>query len=295
MSEKVILFGASTLGKVALEFLQRTDMGYEIIAFCDNDNRKWGTEFCGVPVISPDQLAGYDCQIIITSQYDTEIIKQLFGLGIFRFSVFFHNQGQEMGEKERYQIRKYDYNGVDLNRVNNRIVLRSVSNSGSNTFALYKLMPVDMCEQYEVELVSDQERDEQYYYYLITSKAVILTYPSAIDPSQINIQLWHGFPLKGMSYMSKSGDPGVEQNHLNWSKLDVIASYSQFYTTLMNACYGVSWRKYVVTGMPRNDFLFKADGRKILASILKQDFRGKKILFYMPTFRSIPVLKSNEL
>lgn len=285
MSEKVILFGASTLGKVALEFLQGTDKGYGDIAFCDNDSRKWGTEFYGVPVISPDQLVGYDCQIIITSQYDTEIIKQLFGLGIFRFSVFFHNQGQEMGEKERYQIRKYDYNGVDLNRVNNRIVLRSVSNSGSNTLSLYKLMPDKMIEQYEVKLVSDQERDEQYYYYLITSKAVILTYPSAIDPSQINIQLWHGFPLKGMSYMSKSEGPGVEQNHLNWSKLDVIASYSQFYNTLMNACYGVSWKKYVVTGMPRNDFLFRSDGRKTLTSILKQDFRGKKILFYMPTFR----------
>ncbi len=285
MGEKAILFGASTLGKVALEYIQETDEGYEVVAFCDNDSRKWGTKFFGVPVIAPEQLVGYNCQIIITSQYDTEIVKQLFGLGIYRFSVFFPSRGQEIKGKDGYQIRKYDYHGVDLKRVNNKIVLRTVSNSGSNTLALYKLMPAEIFKKYQVELISDQERDDKYYYNLITSKAVVFTYPSAIDPSQINIQLWHGFPLKGMSYMSKSEGPGVEQNHLNWSKLDVIASYSQFYTTLMNACYGVSWRKYVVTGMPRNDFLFKADGRKILASILKQDFRGKKILFYMPTFR----------
>lgn len=123
-------------------------------------------------------------------------------------------------------------------------------------------MPAEIFKKYQVELISDQERDDKYYYNLITSKAVVFTYPSAIDPSQINIQLWHGFPLKGMSYMSKSEGPGVEQNHLNWSKLDVIASYSQFYTTLMNACYGVSWRKYVVTGMPRNDFCSRlTDGK----------------------------------
>lgn len=293
MSEKVILFGASTLGKVALEFLQRTDMGYEIIAFCDNDNRKWGTEFCGVPVISPDQLAGYDCQIIITSQYDTEIIKQLFGLGIFRFSVFFHNQGQEMGEKERYQIRKYDYNGVDLNRVNNRIALRSVTNSGSNTLALYKLAFPEILERYDVRLVEDQDRDADFYYNLLTSKTVVMTHDLAFDPTQINIQLWHGFPLKGLSYMSKYSKQDVEQNHLNWSKLDIITSYSQLYSTLMNACYGVSWKKYVVTGMPRNDFLFNSDGRKKLTSLCRQDFREKKILFYMPTFRKTPFGEEN--
>lgn len=33
MGEKAILFGASTLGKVALEYIQETDEGYEVVAF----------------------------------------------------------------------------------------------------------------------------------------------------------------------------------------------------------------------------------------------------------------------
>lgn len=295
MRQKVILFGASTLGKIALEYLQETEKGYEVFAFCDNDRCKWGSEFCGLPVISPERLKKENCQIIIASQYDIAIIKQLFGLGIFGFAVFFHGQRQDMDSKDLYQFREYDYHGVDLNRVDNRIALRSVTNSGSNTLALYKLAPAEILDRYEVRLVVDQDRDDDFYYNLITSKTVVLTHDLAFDTSQINIQLWHGFPLKGLSYMSKYQSQDVEQNHLNWSKLDIITSYSQLYSTLMNACYGVSWRKYAITGMPRNDFLFQSDGRRKLAMICSQDFREKKILFYLPTFRKTPFGEENGI
>lgn len=30
----------------------------------------------------------------------------------------------------------------------------------------------------------------------------IYTHDSAYDENKINVQLWHGFPLKGLSYMS---------------------------------------------------------------------------------------------
>ena len=168
-----------------------------------------------------------------------------------------------------------------------------MTKSGSNTLALYKLAFPEILERYDVRLVEDQDRDADFYYNLLTSKTVVMTHDLAFDPTQINIQLWHGFPLKGLSYMSKYSKQDVEQNHLNWSKLDIITSYSQLYSTLMNACYGVSWKKYVVTGMPRNDFLFNSDGRKKLTSLCRQDFREKKILFYMPTFRKTPFGEEN--
>ncbi|MFY9394513.1 MAG: CDP-glycerol glycerophosphotransferase family protein [Halanaerobiales bacterium] len=293
MGRKVILFGASTLGKIALEYLQKTDKGYKVIAFCDNDRRKWGMKFAGIPVISPEELKKENSQIIITSLYDTAIVKQLFGLGIFRFAVFSRRKGHDFFSEEDYQVREYDYRNVNLKRNDKRIALRSVTNSGSNTLALYKLAFPEILERYDVRLVEDQDRDADFYYNLLTSKTVVMTHDLAFDPTQINIQLWHGFPLKGLSYMSKYSKQDVEQNHLNWSKLDIITSYSQLYSTLMNACYGVSWKKYVVTGMPRNDFLFNSDGRKKLTSLCRQDFREKKILFYMPTFRKTPFGEEN--
>ncbi len=38
--------------------------------------------------------------------------------------------------------------------------------------------------------------------------------------------------------------------------------------------------------MPRNDFLFKSNGRVNLAQILNIDLNDKKVIFYMPTFRT---------
>ena len=258
MNRKVILFGTSTLGRIALEYLQETDKGYKVIAFCDNDRHKWGTEFAGIPVISPERLKQEKGKVIITSLYDIAIIKQLFELGIFSFAVFFRGQRPDSARKEFYQVREYDYHGVDLNKVDNRITLRSVTNSGSNTLVLYKLAPAEILERYDVKLVVDQDRADDFYYNLITSKAVVFTHDLAFDTSQSNIQLWHGFPLKGLSYMSKYQGQNVEQNHHNWRELDIITSYSQLYSTLMNACYGVHGSKYVITGMPRNDFLLPA-------------------------------------
>ena len=37
------------------------------------------------------------------------------------------------------------------------------------------------------------------------------------------------------------------KNNIQWDKSDLIVSYSQTYSTLMNACFGIDGSKYVVT------------------------------------------------
>jgi CDP-glycerol glycerophosphotransferase (TagB/SpsB family) len=68
-----------------------------------------------------------------------------------------------------------------------------------------------------------------------------------------------------------------------WKDLDYIISYSKMYNTLMVACMGIDIDKFVITGMPRNDFLFKSKGKENLKKIF--DVGNKKIVFFMPTFR----------
>lgn len=78
-NKKIILYGASGGGKKMLSFLR--DAGIFVTVFCDSDISKAGTLFCGIPVISRDDLKQYNGNeeycIIISSCYLVEIYKDL--------------------------------------------------------------------------------------------------------------------------------------------------------------------------------------------------------------------------
>lgn len=85
-NKDVVLFGASTLGVKAYKLLK---WNYNILSFCDNDDKKWNTKFCGVKVISPKELVNMrKVSIVIASMYYEEILKQLKLLNIEDVSVF---------------------------------------------------------------------------------------------------------------------------------------------------------------------------------------------------------------
>ncbi|MBQ4284428.1 MAG: asparagine synthase, partial [Lachnospira sp.] len=69
--QDIIIFGASKAGEEAYEFLKDR---YNVIGFVDNDERKWGMEFCGIKVYSPKKCVEIkDCTVVIASMYVTEI------------------------------------------------------------------------------------------------------------------------------------------------------------------------------------------------------------------------------
>lgn len=78
----VILFGAAKMGVIYSDLCNKNKI--KVLAFCDNDKSKHGFLIKKIDVISPDVLKdkyGKNVQIIITSLYDEEIKKQLYGLG----------------------------------------------------------------------------------------------------------------------------------------------------------------------------------------------------------------------
>ncbi|MEX1221986.1 MAG: LicD family protein [Idiomarina sp.] len=79
--KKALLFGA---GLGASLYLQRKADEKEFIAFIDNDQSKYGSEFCGLPILSPTALAELEFdEIIITTQWVAEVKRQLIAeLGI---------------------------------------------------------------------------------------------------------------------------------------------------------------------------------------------------------------------
>ena len=100
------------------------------------------------------------------------------------------------------------------------------------------------------------------------------------------IELWHGIPLKSMGLLDRSLSTSEKRRILReFNMIDVIISYSPFYTTLLNACIGVNSEKFVITGAPRNDFLLLSNGVENLRKLTGRSIGKSKIVFFLPTFR----------
>lgn len=80
-SGNLILWGAGKIGGVAAHCLKR--QGIEFIAFCDIASDKWGTEFCGHKVVSPEELKeNYQgAAVLITNVFHNSVKPMLLHKG----------------------------------------------------------------------------------------------------------------------------------------------------------------------------------------------------------------------
>ncbi|MBU7006393.1 class I SAM-dependent methyltransferase [Phosphitispora fastidiosa] len=80
-----------------------------IVAFCDNDKRKWGKNFDGLNIISPEELFELkNIKVIITSSYHQEISYQLLESGIKNFEIFTYdliNKASWNSLKKKFRIK----------------------------------------------------------------------------------------------------------------------------------------------------------------------------------------------
>lgn len=75
--KKIIVFGT---GYQLERMINRNYFtAYDIVAFCDNDRNKWGREYAGKRIISPDDISRYNYEniVITTKLYEKEIREQL--------------------------------------------------------------------------------------------------------------------------------------------------------------------------------------------------------------------------
>lgn len=124
---------------------------------------------------------------------------------------------------------------------------------------------------------------------IFSSKYIFTTHNSFIrikSKKQIYINLWHGMPLKKMSYMeSNFNEKDISYNINN---TDIMISTSVLTKSLLSSCFNIKANKIYITGQPRNDYLFikrnksKNNLEKILNMKINEE---KKIIFYLPTFR----------
>jgi CDP-glycerol glycerophosphotransferase (TagB/SpsB family) len=180
-----------------------------------------------------------------------------------------------------------------------RLVLVYHNRSGSNTLALMEHRPGDLDPDWEIRLVRlgrGESLGEQLRKLAVCARAqVIVTTHRLVaadledfgKPGQISVELWHGFPFKAITLMEPAMDPRTKRKvAAGWARAGRIASYSPLGCLVLNACFGTDINQYVVTGAPRNDWLFSADGRPLLERALERPLGGDRAVCFMPTFRS---------
>lgn len=118
--------------------------------------------------------------------------------------------------------------------------------------------------------------------YIMATHLEFSRYKAFIGQKYIN--LWHGMPIKKMGFMDP-GEKDLWNYKYTWGNCDVIIVTSEFFATIFSSRTGVDYRRFKVTGTPRNDFLFNCDGRKNLQTLFPGIINYKKIILYCPTFR----------
>ncbi|MDF7683312.1 CDP-glycerol glycerophosphotransferase family protein [Lactobacillus sp. ESL0679] len=179
-------------------------------------------------------------------------------------------------------------------KINNKkiVVLNGAGRSGSNGYLFAKYVRAHHPD-YTVTLVEPWPTSHLSFTTwreIGAAKFVLTTHqPFKIRKSQVNIQFWHGIPLKRMGLMANNTQ--AKDNRRNsklWRKTaDVVCSSSDLYETLMSACVGISATQYRKLGFPRLDALSHPaiSKQQLMHDLFNVTDEQAQVGIYMPTFR----------
>lgn len=272
---KLIVFGT---GSASGKIYNSLDETIDIVAISDNDSSKWGTLWQGVKVIPPKEIQHLEYDyILICSMYTKEIIEGLIRNGISRDKMipYYNNYYTSRDREKEVNIKKQIFKKPNIKD----IALLSRRNSGCNCRALYHNIPNHIKENFLVSLVNLDEYIQNYHNYEVGFTTNI---EGRNFKCNLHFEIWHGFPLKTLGLLEKN----CTENYSNADNgFDYILSYSNFYSFVISSVFKMDITKFVVTGMPRNDFLISSNSRENIAKLIDREVSNKKIIFYVPTFR----------
>lgn len=190
---------------------------------------------------------------------------------------------------------------------NNQILFASIPDYSDNAKALYKYIIANhIHQQYDlIWLVNDPEtlqlltqrgvkahleRSFHGLCSLFRSKYVIGThnhYCGIKAKNQYLVNLWHGVPLKTLGYLKcLETEEALKAIKKGGEADDILIATSSVVRNALVTSFLIDPRKVVITGQPRNDYLFVTSEEQRLAKLLNRDLsRYDKLILYMPTFR----------
>ncbi|MDF9850393.1 CDP-glycerol glycerophosphotransferase family protein [Paenibacillus sp. PastM-2] len=269
---KFVLFGAGLLGKSYYKLLKDK---YDIVCFADNNPSKHGTKLLDLIIINPAEIINKNLNVIITSSYYLEIAQQFYAMGIREFYI---PNKYGIAELSRIDLNEYG----EIKEIPNKVCIIGHYNAGALSKALISYNPYN---DMEVVLVKDSKKDSEYFYHYLSSSLVI-TQGSEHCGNKKSIELWHGFTIKTLYFMSHEKSErslSISKNEI-FNNKTAVCSMSHLYSVFMGYCLRLDFEKFVITGYPRNDMIFKSDGKAALEKLVGP-IKQRKILFYAPTYR----------
>ena len=133
-------------------------------------------------------------------------------------------------------------------------------------------------------------------YHILTSKYIVSTHTEFMlikGKNQVYINLWHGMPLKKMKFLEDDKNIDLKElkfTNLTKDKIDYSIATSNIMKNSMASCFYINPRKILVSGQPRNDYLFDNKDKSLqqLQKLIDNERldRYSKIIMYIPTFKS---------
>jgi len=175
---QIIIFGAGLIGKDALQFLGKDN----VIGFSDNNDIRWGQEYLGKKIFSPEDLVHMknNIEVVIANyKYSNEIQQQLEELGIHNSVVF---------------SQEYAYIKKGLKNVEDNVIL--VTDNEEDQFHEYldfflEFIPIQLKHATldEFDLLGKEEKSRPIYIYSKNHHAEIY-YLLRNEKDVTDIQLW---------------------------------------------------------------------------------------------------------
>jgi hypothetical protein len=273
---KFALLGAGKLGERYYNLLKDE---YDIVCFADNDPDKQGTQYQSLDVVSPSKALEDGLNVIVAFMHENiiDLVKQLFNTGIKKLHIPDRKTPTDL---KIIDLTAYD----DLSEKTNKICVIRQRYAGAASYSLIKDNPFD---DIEIVMINGEKMDSEFYYHYLTSSLMITQFHENFDDNKKSIELWHGFPIKAVCYLSKEKyeHQAADQTHRRFMEKDIVCSLSELYSIFFGYCLYIPYDKLRITGYPRNDSLFKTNGKENLETIFGK-IDKKHIIIYMPTFRA---------
>lgn len=184
---------------------------------------------------------------------------------------------------------------------NNFIIYHSFPDFSDNCFTFFSYVLKNHKEYKNIWLISKRDKDKYNkllanyapsldylivrkksflgLYYFCKSKYVVFTHGLFNDinlsKKQININLWHGMPLKNIGHLD---------NNTRVPKSNFVIATSSLFQDIMSKAFLIKSENVVITGQPRNDLIFTKK-HSLFDLVCKTHTDFDKTVLWMPTYR----------
>jgi len=205
-------------------------------------------------------------------------------------------------KKPAYPILKNAYKLLAkvIPQKKNRIGFISYPDATDNSWHLYNYMHSHLKDHKFIWFCSDLEQTQKKItnkkntkiirkntirglFNFITCNTVFFTHGSYFFTTKSNgpclVNLWHGMPLKAISYLDNKSE--IEVPYCDYS-----ISTSELYSTVISQAFGITRSQVLNCGLPRNDALISPGiGRNEALNKLGLDI-STTFIFWLPTYRT---------